>query len=417
MTCQTYRVIKEKTCKSCQTAFSSDDKRQYYCSSECKKQFGLKKEVRQLTCENCNATFTTKSKVAKTCSVSCRIELRTKKGQKTITCDHCCKEFTGYKTAKYCGQKCWADSVLAKKNVGIENIDYIICPVCNAHLKQISNKHAKLHGYDSSANMKIALNLAEITCQSKKEKSKGDKNAAFNHGGKYSKFSKNFIHGYNKEWHQTSKDNFKLDKKNNVDKYPNRIEYWIKKANGDIELGKQLYKEHQTRDLKYFVKKYGEVEGTARHAAKTEKWVKTMSGKPIDELRRINESKVRKSSCFYSKAEKEIFNSIKSQIPGLTEQVGIERPATAKRFYIYDMCYKNKIIEYNGDFWHANPDIYTESFVNPYSKLTFNEIRKRDEDKLWVANNAGYDLMVVWESDYNKNKEELINKCLTYLTA
>lgn len=48
--------------------------------------------------------------------------------------------------------------------------------------------------------------------------------------------------------------------------------------------------------------------------------------------------------------------------------------------YFYDFCYNKKIIEYNGDFWHANPKIYNESDVvhkNKVAKDIWNyDIRK-----------------------------------------
>ena len=84
--------------------------------------------------------------------------------------------------------------------------------------------------------------------------------------------------------------------------------------------------------------------------------------------------------------------------------------------YLYDFCYNKKIIEFNGDKWHANPEIYKETDTpNPYSNLSAKEIWKFDEIKNTFAKTAGYDILIIWESDYKTNKGEQIKKCLNFL--
>ena len=75
-----------------------------------------------------------------------------------------------------------------------------------------------------------------------------------------------------------------------------------------------------------------------------------------------------------------------------------------------------KIIEYNGDFWHANPLIYDENFINPVSKLTATDIWDKEARKEDVANLHGYTMLRVWESDYKNNKDKVIQDCINFLT-
>ena len=60
----------------------------------------------------------------------------------------------------------------------------------------------------------------------------------------------------------------------------------------------------------------------------------------------------------------------------------------------------NLIIEYNGDYWHCNPKRFNKDYLHPHKKKTSLEIW--DEDKIRIDNikKYGYNLEVVWESDY-----------------
>jgi hypothetical protein len=75
-----------------------------------------------------------------------------------------------------------------------------------------------------------------------------------------------------------------------------------------------------------------------------------------------------------------------------------------------------KIIEYNGDFWHANPNIYPPNFINPRTKINAVDKWEIDRIKLQYAQDQGYEVLVVWESDFKKNKEEIIKQCIQFLT-
>lgn len=74
----------------------------------------------------------------------------------------------------------------------------------------------------------------------------------------------------------------------------------------------------------------------------------------------------------------------------------------AKQPFFYDVCCtkRNKIIEYNGDYWHANKNLYEKDFVVSQSGLIAEEIWKIDETKQHTAEKRGFDVYVVWESDF-----------------
>ena len=76
-----------------------------------------------------------------------------------------------------------------------------------------------------------------------------------------------------------------------------------------------------------------------------------------------------------------------------------------------------KIIEFQGDLYHANPKIYTnETYINPYDhNKTAEIIWKYDLNKKMIAEKYGFEVYYVWESDYKNNKEISINKCKQFL--
>lgn len=341
------------------------------------------------------------------------------------------------KKAGFCSQKCYLsfksenkmtdetkqelyiekikEESLVKFKDCIEGVHYLTCKICGVHTQNLT-QHLTIHKV-TNEDYKSTYGLDNLKTTDQIDSMTGNKNPAYQHDGKFSPWSKNFINGYDSEKHETQKKQMSDMQHDTPEKFPNNIEYWIAENNGDIDLGTAAYKKWQTRDLEFFVNKYGAADGIIKHAAKTERWLDTLNSKSTEELADINSRKIRKSAAFYSKAEKELFHSIREVIPELKEQLSICRDPSSnrKQFYIYDMCFDKKIIEYNGDFWHANPLFHGPEFVNPYNNKSQCEILARDADKLAIANTNGYSIMVVWEHNYKKNKEKVIEECINFL--
>lgn len=71
----------------------------------------------------------------------------------------------------------------------------------------------------------------------------------------------------------------------------------------------------------------------------------------------------------------------------------------ASKIYDFYVPQANLIIEVDGDYWHANPDIYSESDQNSIQKRNV----KNDKFKETLALGRGYDIIRVWESELNNN--------------
>ena len=86
--------------------------------------------------------------------------------------------------------------------------------------------------------------------------------------------------------------------------------------------------------------------------------------------------------------------------------------------YLYDfVCSELKLcVEYHGDHYHGNPKIYTPSQTlrgRGQSKTKAYEVWKRDEEKNNVIREKrNYEVLVVWESDWKKNREEVLSKIM-----
>ena len=69
---------------------------------------------------------------------------------------------------------------------------------------------------------------------------------------------------------------------------------------------------------------------------------------------------------------------------------------------------KNKIYEYNGDFWHGNPNIYNEYDINTITKTTFGELYQKTLKKQMDCEKLGYVYMSIWESEWIRAKIAVI---------
>ncbi len=77
------------------------------------------------------------------------------------------------------------------------------------------------------------------------------------------------------------------------------------------------------------------------------------------------------------------------------------------------MYYYSNLIEYNGDYWHCNPSKYNGSYFNKKKNKTAEEIWIYDQEKLYLSVKNGYDCIIIWESDYKKDKDNVLKKIIT----
>ena len=87
------------------------------------------------------------------------------------------------------------------------------------------------------------------------------------------------------------------------------------------------------------------------------------------------------------------------------------------KLYVFN-SYKNKVIEFYGDYWHANPEIYKKDDLIKMNnkKMIASDKWILDKKRIDALKELGYDVKIIWERDYLKNKEQIIQECKQFLT-
>ena len=185
-------------------------------------------------------------------------------------------------------------------------------------------------------------------------------------------------------------------------KYRNSKQYYIDKygeEEGNFKY-KQWCKSQDHSSLSFFIKKYGEEKGKQKYL-------------DVNLKKNMNRPK-----SYFSKISQKLFKDILANLP---EKSDVDFATKNKEFslyfkennetkkYCYDFRYKNKIIEYNGDWFHRNPKYYDITLSEN------KEIRLRDEKKINLAKNRNYEVLIIWDLEYKLNPQEVLQKCLDFL--
>lgn len=338
-----------------------------------------------------------------------------------IKCVNCQTEFKPKNhRAKYCSDKCKREvknkqqnERKAKSNQNL--VDGCICQICNIKANDLTSHITRMHmpvkEYkqlypNSPIRSEKYLNEQSIRI-------KGDKNPAYQHGGKYSALSDKFIH---KDKIKKEEVISKISKSNRENGNNNTtLKYWLEQGHSEQDAKKLLSERQSTFSKEKCIEKYGEDKGIKIWQDRQDRWMKTMDEKSIEEKIRISKAKMSPGGCI-SNAEKEIHSKLTKWFNNIETQFVIKNEDN-KKLYTYDIMCNNKIIEYNGDYWHCNPKIYNKDFYNKSRKLLASDIWKRDTDKITKAIDAGYDVLIIWENQYKSNSKDIINKCIEFING
>lgn len=162
--------------------------------------------------------------------------------------------------------------------------------------------------------------------------------------------------------------------------------------------------------LEWFIDKYGKKLGQQKYRERSNKISKQMKGN--------NFCNNNFKQC--SKMSQELFWEIYKQI-NFNEiyfmELNHEYGCGTGQNFDFVVVDNKKIIEFNGDKWHANPVIYGENdipmpgFIDKKAKQIWNEdILKNNK-----AIKNGFEILIIWESEYIKNKEKTIWKIINFL--
>jgi hypothetical protein len=336
-------------------------------------------------------------------------------------CKYCGIEFED-KTKSHCKQFCSSRHVEAyrftRKFEGkILGIDYILCPICNQKIAEISCGHAQLHGYKTPKDLAAAFGIMATKCQARCDKIKGPCNPGYQHGGKLSPWSDK------SEKHTTEQISAAkrkaADNARASNKRSNKIEYWLAKGYSLEEARILLSQRQSTFSLEKCIEKYGEENGKVKWLARQEKWQKVLNDKSPEEKAEINRKRQCKTEKSYSQISEDFFNLLAIDIPGLlyAKYEHLVLRECGSRWYKLDCInpQNNHVVEFQGDFWHANPSFYEASEIL-YRGKTSQEIWNEDAERLNFLKKKGYQVLIVWEYDWRNNSASILESTHKFLT-
>jgi G:T-mismatch repair DNA endonuclease (very short patch repair protein) len=306
----------------------------------------------------------------------------------------------------------------------IEGEDYVVCKVCGLKASQLT-KHIKTEHNLSSEQYRQQYGedspFASESYLSQLRKRALTKNPSKGHGGRCSAHSKNFIYYQGLPLDEVDRRIAEVKARATAEriKIPSSttLEYWLKRTNGNVEQAKQLQSERQrTFSLKKCIEKYGEEEGTKRWEQRQQKWSESYS------------ITSKKAGTGISLVANSLFNSLPLNESVFTDVNNHERSITIKYTKNGKTMHKtirpdylniatHKIIEFFGDYYHANPNKYSHDSVmrkgsNP---VVAQDIWFNDKQRIDGYTRAGYQVHIVWESDYRNNPDKVIEQCLQFL--
>jgi len=170
-----------------------------------------------------------------------------------------------------------------------------------------------------------------------------------------------------------------------------------------IEESKKFVSNNQTMFSKEIcINKYGQDAGMKVWQERQIKWKNS-----------LNESGI---YLGVSKISLKLFDALAETINNLKYGVNEACISTQNKSYFVDCLseYNKKIIEFYGDYWHANPNKFSEN-TKIKTKIA-KDIWRADNTRISELNNLDYNVLIIWESEVIKQFDETVKKCINHLT-
>ena len=165
--------------------------------------------------------------------------------------------------------------------------------------------------------------------------------------------------------------------------------------------------------LDYFIEKHGEINGKQKYIEFSQS--------------RVQGGINAQTTQGYSNISQELFDEIRKNI-SVTDEIYYEKlnneyivicdETHLYRVDFYDKT-KNIIIEFYGDYWHANPLTYDKDnlFIRNDYKITSQEIWNYDmQREILIKKSLNNPIFkIVWEHEYIDDKLKIIDECTNIL--
>lgn len=135
--------------------------------------------------------------------------------------------------------------------------------------------------------------------------------------------------------------------------------------------------------------------------------------KPHSEQTKKKISKVFKKKWLngdYNNRVKSFSSGCQKELESIIQSLGY---ITKDEYFVngrpYDVFIKDKnlIIEFNGTYWHLDPDVYDKNYYDKSRDVYAHEIWSRDIEKLDNAKKFGYNVLIVWEKEWTNCKDKI----------
>lgn len=322
---------------------------------------------------------------------------------KTKICGICEDEYqTTARRSSYCGDECRRIAANIKQNAkksekNAIREDTIECKICGDKFQNLTGHLKKMHGVSSETYVEKygGKVINEAIREKLSDNVKGEKNPGYQHGGKLSPWSdKSEYHDTDtiKSAREKAYTNYTKDKRDVC------VEYWVKKGHSEKEAMVMIAERQRTFTLEKCIETHGEKKGREVHAERQRKWLSSMP--------KTNFSKV-SQALFWAITEKrgtdgvffaELTPDKEPDFSGKNNEITLKlSDSSCKPDYYCE--YTNRIIEFDGDYWHGEV------------RGNIEREKRRDHN----LKECGYYVYHVKERDYRANPEKIIKECLEFL--
>lgn len=365
-------------------------------------------------------------------------------------CKYCdIKYLTRANISHFCSKNCRIDHDRNKKEnellgSGIINVDYVICQICGSPVGSVTGQHLKKYHPEYSTESYKSTFHGFLTMSEKLTASvtAGSKNAGARmrepeHRARLS----NLYSGENNPMHRSKTTDEKRRSVSPFSPYfylkkdPNisiesakklaseklaetkvvswvKKEYWMNKGISGEDAILTVSKKQKTFSLDICTEKHGEVEGKKIWLDRQKLW----KSKVFNENTHIGggRSMIADELILNLVDIARLLNIDDCILYGKNEKFIKTKDGNV---YKYDLTFNSikKIIEFNGDYWHCNPNLYGHEYINKVKMISANDIREYDKSKIDAAAKYGYEVLTIWESDYRKDSKSEIKKCIDFI--
>lgn len=215
--------------------------------------------------------------------------------------------------------------------------------------------------------------------------------------------------------HEKTSIKLKSNPEKYASKYPTKIEYYIQRGFSEKEAKQKISQIQNRFSRKICIEKYGVNDGVVVFQERQVKWQKSLSenGNIKGGYSKISQI------LFMEILNKYDINEVKNVFFWTKNKEYLIKSDKSVLLYDFTDISRKKIIEYNGDQYHANPNIYNENDTpHPYHKengYSAKDIWKRDNRKTNFAENEGFSVLVIWDSEYRKYPQQTLEKCIRFI--